>query len=269
MAGWAERFATQFRGEKTKTDSEGQNNGTEESLHSHLSLYILKYLNFTPKSHQLLHDLQNSFSSPPTLAVLATVGASSFLLGFRLGSVRHTVWRRYTSVADLPPSVVLRGRILSAADGDTVRFLHEPTLIHSLCKYPKKSALPIRICTIDAPEVAKFGKPGQPHGEEAAEYLRSFAVGRTAWARILRKDQYGRAVAEVWTRRLLFSRKYLDEEMLLKGYAEVYAGGGAVYGRLGIDSYKQMMDSARSGRLGIWKDGHNRESAAEFKARVK
>lgn len=90
--------------------------------------------------------------------------------GFLLGRTKP-FWTRYTAVIDIPSSYfgpdapVLTGRAVRVSDGDTIRFLHTPTPFHSkeLQKGEKSSkvALPIRICTIDTPETAKFGKPGQ------------------------------------------------------------------------------------------------------------
>ena len=65
-----------------------------------------------------------------------------------------------------------------------------------------------------------------------------------------------------------FWRSYVDELMLQNGLAEVYLGGGAVYGRLGKEAYIKMQEKAKSNQIGIWSDP-DRESAAEFKARTK
>lgn len=178
--------------------------------------------------------------------VLTTVGCAataSFLLGYRLGRTPNP-WRRLTNMADVPSRLVgadapfLRGRVVSVSDGDTVRFLHAPTrLFHSstLDANQKLSevALPIRICTIDTPETAKFGKEGQPFGEEAKQKLKDMADQKLVQIRLLTKDQYGRGVAELRTGSFWPFVKYADEEMLQAGFAEVYQGGGAVYGHKG------------------------------------
>jgi endonuclease YncB( thermonuclease family) len=91
-------------------------------------------------------------------------------------------------------------------------------------------ALPIRVCTIDTPETAKFGKTGQPFGEEAKSYLSSLIENKTIRIRLLQKDQYGRAVAQVQKPVPLFQKifwffmkpKYVDELLLKQGLAEVY-----------------------------------------------
>ena len=85
--------------------------------------------------------------------------------------------------------------------------------------------------------------------------------------RLLQKDQYSRGVACMWIN-TLGGKKYIDEHMLKKGLAEVYVGGGAVYGPLGKDAYLDLQEEAKSNKIGIW-SLKNRESAAEYKKRTK
>mmetsp|Transcript_30371 Transcript_30371/g.72818 ORF Transcript_30371/g.72818 Transcript_30371/m.72818 type:complete len:254 (-) Transcript_30371:205-966(-) len=167
-----------------------------------------------------------------------------------------------------PKAPMLRGRVTSCSDGDTIRFLHVPNRF-SANKLEKgqtqtEFCLPIRLCSMDTPETAKFGKPGQPFGKEAKEYLQSLIDQKLIKIRLLQKDQYGRAVAEVYAP----NGKGCDELMLKKGFAEVYLGGGAVYGPLGKDKYLDLEAKAKKKKLGIWSQG-KRESAAEFKKRTK
>jgi len=118
---------------------------------------------------------------------------------------------------------------------------------------------------------AKFGKPGQPFGDKAKEYLTSLLDNKVVRVRLLQKDQYGRAVAEVFTTKVPFVkwfRQYADAQMLEAGLAEVYLGGGAVYGPLGKDAYLDLQEKAQRLKKGIWALG-NRESAAEYKKRTK
>ena len=143
------------------------------------------------------------------------------------------------------------------------------------------STLPIRICTIDTPETAKFGKKGQPFGEEAKEALSDMVFDRKVRVRLLQRDQYGRAVAQVdqpvaWWRKFFQwvlvafrgSTTCVDEVLLRKGLAEVYQGSGAVYGPLGKERYMEIQDEAKQQKIGIW-SLKNRESAAEYKRRNK
>ena len=157
------------------------------------------------------------------------------------------------------------------SDGDTLRLLHTPTLFHpkTLDKKTKKlaeSTLPIRVCTIDTPETSKFGKTGQPFGVEAKEELQRLVENKAIKIRLLQKDQYGRAVAQVIAPRT--GGKGVDEILLKAGLAEVYQGMGAVYGPLGKDKYLALEEEARSARKGIWSQT-NRESAADYKKRTK
>lgn len=203
---------------------------------------------------------------------------ATFCLGFVLGRVRP-FWKRYTDVNDIPSSLfgssasALRGRAVSVSDGDTIRFLHQPLPWFHPSEVQKgekvsEIALPVRLCTIDTPETAKFGKPGQPFGPEAKEHLKTMLDDRVVHVRLLQKDQYSRAVAEVFTRKFPFGKKYMDVEMLKEGLAEVYTGGGAVYGPLGKDGYLQLEEKARKAKKGIW-SLDKRETAAEYKRRTK
>eukprot|EP00980_Cylindrotheca_fusiformis_P026494 scaffold16300_cov150-Cylindrotheca_fusiformis.AAC.5 len=214
-----------------------------------------------------------------------------FWIGFLLGKPSaggFFSWRRFTETADMPSSLfgatasTLRGRVVSVSDGDTIRFLHVPTIFHKskLEKGQKMSehCLPIRLCSIDTPETAKFGKPGQAFGEEAKKFLKDMMEGKMIRIRLLQKDQYGRGVAQVFEpssptsifRSLVpgVKNKGADELLLRAGLAEVYQGGGAVYGPLGKDQYLKLEQEAKDKKLGIWSKG-KRESAAEFKKRNK
>lgn len=93
--------------------------------------------------------------------------------------------------------------------------------------------------------------------------------GHRLKVRLLRKDQYGRAVAEVFVPR--FGRRRLDaaDAMLKVGLAEVYQGGGAVYGPKGLDHYLALERQAREAKRGVWQLGGKRESAANYKRRTK
>jgi len=197
-----------------------------------------------------------------------------FLLGLRLGS-RGPFWKRFSDAIDIPNRFFgpkakrLRGHVLKVTDGDTLRFLHRPLpwSPKTLIKGQKMSefALPIRICTMDTPETPKFGKPGQPFGKEAKETLAEYILDKTISIRLLQKDQYGRAVAQVF---VPGKNKGVDELMLRKGLAEVYQGMGAVYGPLGKERYLELEDDARQAKIGIWSQT-KRESAAEYKKRTK
>ena len=92
---------------------------------------------------------------------------------------------------------------------------------------------------------------------------------KLVYVRLLQKDQYGRAVAQVFTRRRVFGKKHVDEQMLKAGLGEVYQGAGAVYGPKGLDHYLELEEEAKKKKLGIWSQGKKRESAADYKKRTK
>ena len=199
-----------------------------------------------------------------------------FVLGTRMGGSGILNLKRYKEAVDIPSgqfgpkAKFIKGRVVSVSDGDTFRFYHVPTPLHpsTLKKGQKVSevAMPIRICTFDTPETPKFGKPGQPFGIEAKEELKSLIDGKLVKVRLLQKDQYGRAVAQV----RIPGRfgKCVDEHMLQAGLAEVYQGGGAVYGPLGKEKYLELEAEAKKKKVGIWSQ-KKRESAAEYKKRTK
>lgn len=237
----------------------------------------------TPKAQSQWNEVQDLFSSPTALSCLGGVGIVCFVTGWKVGSwtrAASSFTRRLTNVADISPTSIgptapwLRGRVVSVSDGDTVRFRHAPTLLHTsqLDKGEKLSevALPIRLSTIDTPETAKFGKPGQPYGQDAKECLEDLTLDKICHVRLLQKDQYGRAVAELKAPGTFFGlKRYADQHLLKAGLAEVYRGSGAVYGHLGKDAYIKMEEAAKNASKGMWSQGEKRESAAEYKARLK
>lgn len=204
-----------------------------------------------------------------------TLFATVFGLGFWIGRV-PPFWKAYRDVMEIPKKYfgpnapVLTGRAVSVSDGDTIRFYHLPLFWQKLPPGKmkvSKVALPVRLCTIDTPETAKFGKPGQPFGPEAKAELKKLLEEKTIKVRLLQKDQYGRAVAQVMTGGALTST-HADEHMLKQGLAEVYTGGGAVYGPKGLDGYLELQSEAQEKKIGIWSQ-KKRESAAEYKKRTK
>jgi endonuclease YncB( thermonuclease family) len=94
----------------------------------------------------------------------------------------------------------------------------------------------VRLCGIDAPEVAKGNKPGQPLGEAAKEWLRSRidAVGGKVIVSPVERDspmgtlheRYGRLVAEVFVSARNPQRgeeeKLLNDELVRSGMAYHY-----------------------------------------------
>lgn len=59
----------------------------------------------------------------------------------------------------------------------------------------KDETLSIRIAGVDAPELAHFGNPAQPHARESLKWLTKTVEGKRVKVEMLRKDQYGRIVS--------------------------------------------------------------------------
>lgn len=79
-----------------------------------------------------------------------------------------------------PLALVAAITAFSVTDGDTIRAGDER----------------MRLCGIDAPEVANFGRPGEPGGDEATAHLRALTAGRevAVYATPQGRDRYGRLV---------------------------------------------------------------------------
>jgi micrococcal nuclease len=220
--------------------------------------------------------------------LLSATASVSFIAGVAVGRMR-VPWKRFMSINDIPPQWIgpvlenrrfVRGRCIQVSDGDTFRFLHAPFLSMSKTSVQLSSeklsdfTLSIRVCTIDTPETAKFGKPGQAYGNDAKELLKHMIENRIVRCRFLHKDQYGRLVAEVryypWWPWLPWYYRLVDEVMLKNGLAEVYLGSGAVYGYRGKEYYLQLQHTAQQKQLGQWSpENRMYESAAKYKARTK
>lgn len=121
----------------------------------------------------------------------------------------------------------------------------------------KDQTIHVRIAGIDAPELAHFGRPSQPGGQEALDFLRSYVLHRYLRVYLYRRDQYERVVASVYIRTWGgLSRKDVGLVMLDKGLATVYeAKFGSEFGNQ-EDTYRHAEAQAKRAGLGIWK-GHS------------
>ena len=77
--------------------------------------------------------------------------------------------------------------------------------------------LKVRLYGIDAPELARAGKPGQPFARESSQYLSAHVRGKTVRLEILDIDRYHRMVAVIW-----LDGHDVNKEMLEAGMAEAY-----------------------------------------------
>lgn len=109
----------------------------------------------------------------------------------------------------------------------------------------------IRIAGVDAPELAHWGREAQPYSKEAFEWLTNLILNRRVRARIYRRDQYDRVVAQVYVRGWIF-KKDIGLEMLKMGLATVYeAKTGAEFGNV-EEKYRAAEQKARERNVGMW-----------------
>ena len=207
---------------------------------------------------------------PPTQQRTPTLAAAIMPLPFR----------RYDTAGDIPKSMyqknkIIRGRVVKVIDGDTIRIRHTP--LYPLakrgdyCGKLSECTVSVRLYGVDAPETAKFGNPEQPYAREAKEYIARHVDGKMVRVKLLRKDQYSRAVAKVTVRHrvLPFLRTDLTKGLAERGYATLYTGGGAEY-----DGKREVLEKkirrAQRRRRGIWSNGvGNHVDPAAYKREIK
>ena len=189
-------------------------------------------------------------------------------------------FRRYDTAGDIPKSMykknkIIRGRVVKVIDGDTIRIRHTP--LYPLfkkgdyCGKLSECTVSVRLYGVDAPETAKFGNPEQPYAREAKEYVTRLVDGQMVRVKLLRKDQYSRAVAKVTVRNrvLPFLRTDLTKGLAERGYATLYTGGGAEYdGKR--DVLEKKIRRAQKKKKGIWSKGvGNHVDPAAYKREIK
>lgn len=111
--------------------------------------------------------------------------------------------------------------------------------------------LHIRIAGVDAPELAHWGREAQPYSKEALEMLTDLILHRRVYAKLYRRDQYDRVVAQVYVRKWFFKRD-VGLEMLKAGLATVYeANSGAEFGT-SEKVYRAAEEQAKERKVGMW-----------------
>ena len=204
---------------------------------------------------------------------------------------------QFDTVADVPSHYfnedhVVYGRIERVIDGDTVRIRHcrysfycenrmkKVTTTASLwgrhrsrLEPPKRiydSTLSIRLYGVDCPEInkRKNDPPSQPFGDEAKEYVSKLVLGKKVKVTLLSKDRYGRALGKVETKRkfVVLGRTDLSLELIRRGLATLYTGGGAQYSN-NLDILQSKEAEAKKEKRGIWSLGNDMITPAEFKRR--
>lgn len=215
-----------------------------------------KNLNQTDWSH---------YTSPQTItASIVTTAATLALI-----HLYKTYLRRIPTVDYLKPSLFRRrslfGYVTSVGDGDNFHLFHTPggrwlgwgcfpgRHVANMKKLKGKT-ISIRLAGVDAPELAHFGKPAQPYGQEALDWLRSTILHRYVRAYPYRRDQYDRVVCTVYQRRWLFFKTDVGYQMLQQGLATVYEAKN--YSEFGgkEEQYRAAEARAKERKIGIWQE---------------
>ena len=238
----------------------------------------------------LLTSLSQSQTYTNPSVLLPTLLLTTVILSTVSFSRRYLT--RYPSATHIPPQSFrtrsLFGRVTSVGDADNFRLYHTPGgrlagwgWLRSVPRDPKDQSkykaktdetIHVRIAGVDAPELAHFGQPAQPFGEEALAFLRKTLDGRRVRVYLWRPDQYGRVVGTVYLRRFFgLWKSDIGATMLKSGMATVYeAKTGVEFGGK-EEKYRKMEERAKGRKIGLWslagKKGY--ESPREFKTRTK
>ena len=186
---------------------------------------------------------------------------------------------RYNNANDIPNEMfkkkkILYGKTVKVIDGDTIRVRHLPFYpFKQTSRYTgllSENTISIRIYGVDAPEIGKFGKPSMPKANDAKKFAQRLVQDKVVRIKLLRKDQYGRAVAKVQSNGILpfKPKKDLTMEIAKNGYASLYTGGGAEYdGKK--DRLERVINRAKKEKRGIWSNGYNIETPAQYKKKIR
>lgn len=210
------------------------------------------------------------YTSTQTIFFCAVTSATTLVLF----SAYKTYLRRIPGADYLKPSFFRRrslfGYVTSVGDGDNFRFFHTPggrimgwgwlRQIGQKKKNGKRriggteGTLHVRIAGVDAPELAHFGRPSQPHSQEALDWLRYFVLQRHVRVYPYRRDQYDRIVCSVVRRRFFFFKQDVGLQMIKRGLATVYeAKFGSEFGG-NEEKYREAEAKAKNKKVGMWQE---------------
>lgn len=126
------------------------------------------------------------------------------------------------------PRHKLNGRVLRVTDGDSLT-----------ANVGEFGEVNIRLAYVDAPE------HDQPWGNQATGALRALLKGADVQFRLRYRDQYARAIAEVW-----IGNRSVNEEMVRLGHAWTYE---RYVPSARKSYYRNLMKKAKESRVGLWK----------------
>ncbi|MCD8489488.1 MAG: thermonuclease family protein [Desertifilum sp.] len=138
----------------------------------------------------------------------------------------------------------------SVHDGDTLRVTRG------------NEELKIRLCGIDAPELA------QPLGKESRDFLRSLLPdNREVMLIPIETDRYGRTVAEIFVDNGNGTERHVNSELTVKGLAYHYQQySGKCPNKFAIASGEEM---AIANQRGIWEMGKNYEKPWDYRRKTR
>ena len=136
--------------------------------------------------------------------------------------------------------VVLHGKVVAVADGDTVTVLVDRRQVR------------IRLHSVDCPEKK------QPFGQKAKQFTSRLVFGKPVTVKVATTDKYGRTVGEV-----MFGDRSLNEELIKAGLAWWYRKYAPRAKMLAF-----FEEEARKARRGLWADP-NPTAPWDFRHRAK
>jgi len=225
-----------------------------------------------PKAHRPVdwtHSLNSIDWSQYTQPSVFIAYAAVFGAFWGLNRVYKSRLRRIPNSEHIKPGQfrtrTVFGKVTSVGDGDNFRLFHTPggrlagwgwlpwRKVPTRREDLTGKTIHIRIAGIDAPELPHFGRPGQPGGQEALEFLTSYILNRRVRAYIYRRDQYERVVSTVFVRKWGL-RRDVGLEMLKRGLATVYeAKYGAEFGTY-EQRYREAEARAKSRKVGMFSE---------------
>lgn len=114
----------------------------------------------------------------------------------------------------------------------------------------------IRLCGTDAPEVKRGREPGQPLAQESKNNLTRLIAEANGKVQvtIVDRDQYKRAIAEVFTVLGNGTEKFLQEEQTLAGLSFAYRD--YLSDCPNASSILKAEEIAKENRAGVWSDSN-------------
>lgn len=139
------------------------------------------------------------------------------------------------AICNVANANTITATVMRVSDGDTLTV-----------RTADKKTTTIRLARIDAPEISHYGKPAQPYGKKAGDWLREVVRGEDVTVQIDTIDKYGRGVGTVF-----MGNENLNAMMVEDGYAwffDYFAQDeqGAVL--------KKLESVAREKHKGLWQD---------------